>query len=1095
METIFQPELKAHLTLDDDERVRHIVHTEYFAAEAGTPRAAAREYLGEVAETLAIAPPQLDHLNQQVSYLDPHEHPIEYRLADTKKFFDSSTLAYYQTIHNTPVWDGGLTVSVKDAPLRIVGADHRGHPDLKVDLPPQDVIDRVKAQLIKINSGIVDDRNQPPIEDRRVPARGMAFNEAFGTAAPKKSGRRAAADFAWFGDTRITRGRFFIYRYIAEDRQPGGGKVFIRDPKDEPLDLEAGGEAITLPLPPVPDQIREGVHYLVVEIVFNAGRTAKESLNWKALVEVETGAILWLRALISGINGYVFTYDPKTSTGVLTNTPDDGNATLNPLRDDVTLQNLDAPVVNVQSLKGSNVTIVDDNSPTVAAPTMPTGMDFDFDARTNHFGAVNAYYHADALFEMIEDLGFSLASYFDGTSFPVHVDHRASSSNMSGATGIEVNAFCSGDAQSDGIGLVGFCLSDVSDTGNPLGRSVDKWVHWHEVGGHGILWDHVDGPNFGFAHSAGDALAAFQNDPESLLRALPERFQYAPFRDWPAGSERFFNRTIASGWGWGGSQDPGAGSGGLTSGYRAEQIVATTLFRMYQSIGGDAAEVAKRWHASRVATYLVLNAVGKLAPGANANSPTDLFNKLVLADADDWTSEGLAGGAYKKLIRWAFERQGLFQAPGAPVPTTQVGAPPAVDLYIDDGRAGEYQYLANHWSNQSVWNRTIADGMAGSQPGVEGVESFAYVKVKNRGTVAASGTVKVYHSLPGAGLTWPTEFVQAGPVAGLPTGNVQANNGNEVIVGPFAWTPNANAYGHDCLIAIVETAQDPSNVNNFGPGETIQEWRLVPHDNNVGQRNVPLVPGGGGMEALVDGLDGAFFMAGNNFNKAADMELKVALPEVLASRGWRLEFAGLRTNKFRLKAGEKRRVELQLTAGADFSADDVRGASDRTISVELYGAGMLLGGMSYYVDPDLKKAPGRGGRPDSKCNHVAGDLLESSISGEVGGSRTYASGRSRSTSSSTRTATARARGAGRGARGAGAGPGAPCASRSRKRPVMRPWGLFRAAGSQVRRTRVRLGAPGAHVQRREHPGRRLGASHAQRVAARPSPCIWRTQST
>ena len=35
----------------------------------------------------------------------------------------------------------------------------------------------------------------------------------------------------------------------------------------------------------------------------------------------------------------------------------------------------------------------------------------------------------------------------------------------------------------------------------------------HELGGHGILWDHVDGPNFGFCHSAGDSIAVITNDP------------------------------------------------------------------------------------------------------------------------------------------------------------------------------------------------------------------------------------------------------------------------------------------------------------------------------------------------------------------------------------------------------------------------------------------------------------------------------------------------------------------------------------------------------------------------------------------------------
>jgi hypothetical protein len=347
------------------------------------------------------------------------------------------------------------------------------------------------------------------------------------------------------------------------------------------------------------------------------------------------------------------------------------------------------------------------------------------------------------------------------------------------------------------------------------------------------------------------------------------------------------------------------------------------------------------------------------------------YTTLIVADTDDWTSEGLAGGAYNKVIRWSFEKQGLWRPAGAP--TTDPGAPPAVDLYIDDGRGGEYQYQAVHWENPSVWNRQIADGLETQDPGNPGVANFAYVKVKNRGTTDANGVVKVYHCKPGAGLTWPTDFEQAEPLAGLPTGNVLANSGNEVKIGPFTWTPNANMYGHDCLLAIVTAEGDPSNVDNLEPGQTIQEWRLVPHDNNVGQRNVPLLPGGEGGEALKAALDGAFFFAGNNFNKPAQMELRVDVPKIMAAKGWRLLFTGIEDNKFWLRAGEKRRIELNLVKGAEFTADEIRRTGPTTFTVHLYANGMLIGGMSYCVHPDIKKAPSR---PESRCLEPAQQLLD-----------------------------------------------------------------------------------------------------------------------
>jgi hypothetical protein len=957
MKTIYSPDLKSHLTIDDGNRVRHILQTqEYFLSEQNNVRLAAADYLRRRAETLHIPLAHLDRLHLKTSFLDPREQDVEYREYEVKKFFASTTYCYYQTIHNTPVWRGGMTVTVKENPFRITHAANCGHDELKVKLPGADVIKRVRTALLQIN------RQAATVSTvltggavMEAPAL-VALNSVFAAPGRRTAGRRARASaLGWMDGARLTHGAFFVYRYSAADRVPKKAVDFGGDSR-KPVDFESGEHEFTLPLPPVPNGIRDGRHYLVAEIIFHLAR--KRRLNWRALVEVESGAILYLRALTSGVNGLVFTYDPQTSTGDLTMTPDDGDAILNPLRDDVVLTNLNAPVDGVQSLTGTHVTLVDDDAPAVAPPTEAAGTDFDYDARTDSFAAVNAYYHANNLFDVIEDLGFNLAAYFDGTAFPVHVDHRAS---FQTADGIEQNAFCSGDAQGNGIGLVGYCLSDLTDTTNPLGRSVDKWVHWHEIGGHGILWDHVDSANFGFAHSAGDTLAAFQNDPVSLLRPLAERFRYAPFR----GLDRWFNRTPAAGWGWGGASD--------TGGYNSEQILATTLFRFYQALGGDADNEPKRWQASRISTYLVLNAVGKLTPGTNPASPEAFYNTLVDADDDDWTTEGYAGGAYHKVFRWAFEKQGLWRAPDAA--NTEIGAPPAVDLYIDDGRAGEYQYQAVHWHCPSVWNRAAADGGTTQDPGVAGVLSYAYVKVKNRGTTDASGTIKVYHCLPGAGLTWPTDFVQAGPPDGLPTGNVLANNGNEVIVGPFEWTPNENVFGHDCLLAIVEADGDPSNVNNLEAGQTIQEWRLVPHDNNVGQRNVNLVPGGGGGEALAAGLDGVVFFAGNNFNKPAKMMLRVDVPRVLAAKGWQVQFAGIPNNQFVLKAGEKREITLRLRRGADFTADEIRTAADRNIIVYLNGNGVLLGGMTYAVDPDMKE-PVRPGRPTQPCKDLAQNLVD-----------------------------------------------------------------------------------------------------------------------
>jgi hypothetical protein len=952
MNTSYNPDLKADLSVDEEGKVRYIDHSqEYWLSDYNSPLSAAIDYLENIHNVFQIPAEQLNHLQQQVSFLDPREQGLDYQLSEEKQLFDSTTYGFYQTYMNVPVWRAGLSVTVEQNPSRVVHSANNSQEGVDARLPAAEAIERHKRLCRQAEaSRLTADTGEEGEEEHETAS---FIRDILGIS---RRGEAAVPD----DRARLTRGRFFMYRYDEKNRQ-------ATNPADDSDDIERGTAGDiekddvqpTLSLPPVPDEIKDGQYYLVTEIVFSLTTPQWGRLNWRALVEVETNAVLYLRALVAGVNGLVFTYDPITSTGVLTNTADNGNGVLDALRDDESLPNLDAPVAGTQPLTGRYVQVIDDDAPAIVPPTVATGNDFDYQVRTDNFSAVNAYYHPDRVFALIEDLGFPISTYFDGTNFPVHVDHRASTS---GTSGIEINAFCQGDIEGDGIGLVGYCLGDLSDTTNPIGRAVDKWVHWHEIGGHGILWDHVDSPNFGFAHSAGDGLAALQNDPESQLRALPERFRYAPFR---TGLDRWFNRDVASGWAWGGSQDIG--------GYESEQILATTHFRIYRSIGGDADDVARRWFASRVVTYLILRAVGTLMPGTNPSDALGFCNTLMAVDRLNWTSEGLDGGAYNKVIRWAFEKQGLFQPSGAPTPVTTAGAPPAVDVYINDGRNGEYQFQAAHWQNMSMWNRNSPDGLPGHQNAVEGATNFMYGKVKNRGTSAATNvTVRSYHSLPGAGLTWPNDFTEMSPAGGHSIAAIGANNSEEVTVGPFEWVPNVNAYGHDCVLMIASVDGDPSNIDNFTGTETIAEWRLVPNDNNIGQRNVSIVPGGG-PEALMAALNGAPFFAGNSFNRPATMELRVDMPSVLASKGWRLRLADLdddddnnnddNNNEFRLKAGKKRKIKLKLTRGSRFTADEIRNAADRNISVYLYGNGILLGAMTYQLDPDLTEPSGGKRRP------------------------------------------------------------------------------------------------------------------------------------
>lgn len=967
MLTNYRSDLKAHLSLDEKKKIRHIRHSqEYWPSEQDIPRLSASDYLNEMSATLQIPKEELKNLHRKASFLDPREQGIEYHLSEEKHLFDSITVGYYQTYMNVPVWRRGLSVKIKQNPNRVVGSTNNSEEGIRGKLPGAETIARYKKlfqQAAVSNAAAAAGLGEAGLgeaggEDKTAPF----IRNVLNVKAPSASAKSKAGKISHVHEeTRLLSGKFFFYKYDPNKRY--AGKPQQADEKNAKAASEENREIPLPKLPPVSDKVESGQSYLVAEVIFTDNSPGFNGLTWLILVELETASILYIECMTCGVNGLVFRRDPIVKTGDLTLTSDDSNAILNPHRDDVLLTHLDAPVAGTQHLRGTYVDIeeltIAHADPDVAPPTEPTGTDFDYDVRTNNFGAVNAYYHQTELFKTIESLGFPIATYFDGTTFPIPVDHRA--------LGNVINAHWSPNG-TGGTGHMCYALCDTTNTTDPLLRAVDPWVHWHEMGGHGTLGDHVGSGNLGFAHSAGDGLAAIQMDPESQLRALamPERFEYAPFN--PVLTRRF-DRDVAT-WAWGGSaHDDG--------GYGSEEILATCHFRLYRSIGGDHNNLGRRQFASRMTTYLILRTISNLTAGTNPNDAQIWCEEMQDTDLENWTSEGLSGGAYNKVIRWAFEKQGSYQPAGAPTPVTTAGAPPAVDIYIDDGRAGEYPFQAVHWHNTSMWNRNASDGLAGHQNAIDGQNNYMYGKVKNRGASTANNvTVRAFHSLPGAGLTWPNDFVEMNPIGGLPIASIAANNAAEATVGPFTWEPNINAYGHDCVLMIASVAGDPSNIDNFTGAETIQEWRLVSNDNNVGQRNVSVVPGEGGGEALAASLDGAFFMAGNNLNRQAVMELQVEMPAVLAKKGWQLQFDGIPDNKFQLKAGEKRRVQLKLRKGAEFTKADIEGAADRMIVVSLLANGNLLGGMSYYIDPDLRKPSGGKQPPGKDCDGAAQKLIE-----------------------------------------------------------------------------------------------------------------------
>ena len=95
--------------------------------------------------------------------------------------------------------------------------------------------------------------------------------------------------------------------------------------------------------------------------------------------------------------------------------------------------------------------------------------------------------------------------------------------------------------------------------------------------------------------------------------------------------------------------------------------------------------------------YLILRAVGTLTPAEQSRPTARLPTRSSPPTPATGPSEGVSGGAYGKVIRWSFEKQNAATRRRRPARR--------VDVYIDDGRGGEYQYQPVLWNTTTIWNR------------------------------------------------------------------------------------------------------------------------------------------------------------------------------------------------------------------------------------------------------------------------------------------------------------------------------------------------------------------------------------------------------
>ena len=394
-----------------------------------------------------------------------------------------------------------------------------------------------------------------------------------------------------------------------------------------------------------------------------------------------------------------------------------------------------------------------------------------------------------------------------------------------------------------------FALADLQSSireapvGAPLGVACDVRWAWHEFS-HVLLAAATGELEFRFAHSAGDGLGAILFDPESALASDADfRFISFPWVSWPC---RRHDRTVADGWSWTGPLyhrerffDNGLS---LKKAYWSEQILSTSLFRLYRALGGDSADIGgnrdvpARRAASDYSAMLIMRAIQSMGPASAV--PLLTVEKFVIAlkDADAATGTfGMAtlrrvGGVGQKAIRWAFEQQGLYG-----------GSSPPVDVFIDDGRRGEYTPIS---MSGTSWHATAAieieDALGNPIPGdipAGSGDLNVYVTVENRGGTPSSAidvrvdVAKTTGAIP--------DWLRAAwkPLSASTIGAPVPALG-KVRVGPVLW--KAPAQGSYALFAAATCAEDRSCVDPSSglPCSSVSSPMsfLVAGDNNLGLR-------------------------------------------------------------------------------------------------------------------------------------------------------------------------------------------------------------------------------------------------------------------
>jgi hypothetical protein len=261
--------------------------------------------------------------------------------------------------------------------------------------------------------------------------------------------------------------------------------------------------------------------------------------------------------------------------------------------------------------------------------------------------------------------------------------------------------------------------------------------------------------------------------------------------------------------------------------------------------------------------YLILRGIATM--GSASTHPTSTADGFVtqLINADVATTTFATperlfiGGAAGKVIRWAYQQQGLYADPSTSYPVDAPGLSQDVDIYIDDraARHGGYEplrYLDRDW--YAARSRMLVVGTLGDTDPLSkakaGAQAFLLVFLNNCGrTTSGNVTARAWVAQISSGgqipgwhnSGWQPLTLSASPAATV----VDPNSAGGGPAGPwvFEWTPAAAGKRY-ALLAEATCQDDPSNIDpatglpcatvTTGGADASDIAYLVSCDNNLG---------------------------------------------------------------------------------------------------------------------------------------------------------------------------------------------------------------------------------------------------------------------